>query len=177
MNEPYRLTEWFAKPQQIPAGRLFTCARPGRSLGRRQAHIGDEYVLRWVAGLPASEEETIIVSLLGKKPDGLSEFSYYSFRGGFEYHRPNCPTFGEWLNANCRPRKFEVYEFPTIDLLVPGEDLKHRAVSTILSFLEVGKTVVIVDSGGIGRTGNLLSTLSERLGVELLPQQIQPRAR
>src|SRR5450759_4717724 len=125
MSEPYRLTRWVSKTQQI-TGRLFTCARPGRSMGRKQANISDECVLAWAAGLPTSAEETIIISLLGKKANGLSEFSYYSFRGGFErwQDRPNCPTFEEWLNSHCKPRRYRVYEYPTTDLLVPPEDLK-----------------------------------------------------
>jgi hypothetical protein len=132
-------------------------------------------VLRWAAGLPAWKEETVIVSLLGKKPDGLSEFSYYSFRGGFEHRqgRPGSPTFEEWLNSNSRSRRFHVYEYPTTDVIVLPEELKNRVVAAILSLLEAGKTVVVIDSGGIGRTGNIVSAVSSRLGVRLFPQQIQ----
>ena len=61
-------------------GTLFTCARPGRSLGSKQTRINDKVVNSWIAGLPNSADEIMIISLLGRKPDGLSEFSYYSFR-------------------------------------------------------------------------------------------------
>ncbi len=173
MSEPYRLTRWAPKTEQIN-GQLFTCGRPGRSMGAKQTRISDECVLAWVAGLPTLAEEIIIVSLLGRKADGLSEFSYYSFRGGFDQpqDRPDCPTFQEWLDSHYKSRRYRVYEYPTIDLLVPPDETKRRAVTTILSLMETGKTVVVVDSGGVGRTGNILSAVASRLQVKLLPKQL-----
>jgi hypothetical protein len=170
MNEPYRLTRWAPRTDRI-AGQLFTCGRPGRSMGPKKAKISDECVLAWIAGLPTSTEETTIVSLLGRKPDGLSEFSYYSFRGGFDQppDRPDCRTFQEWLDSHHISRRYRVREYPTIDTLVPPDETKGQAVTAILSFLETGKIVVVVDSGGVGRTGNIVSAVALQLRVKLLP--------
>lgn len=49
----------------------------GRSLGS-QAAVADRLVVDWANGLPGSDE-IYIVSLLGEKPGGKSEFSFYSF--------------------------------------------------------------------------------------------------
>lgn len=173
MSEPYRLTHWSPATPQIPI-HLFTCARPGRSLGARQKTISDNYVLEWVAGLPKTTTEIAIISLLGRKADGLSEFSYYSFRGGYDQpeDRPDCPTFQEWLDSHCKPGRYSVCEYPTVDLLVPSKETKSRAVTTIVSLIESHKTVVVVDSGGIGRSGNILSAVASRMGIKLLPREL-----
>lgn len=146
-------------------------------MGAKKTKVSDECVLAWVAGLPISAEEIIIVSLLGRKPDGLSglsEFSYYSFRGGFDQpqDRPDCPTFQEWLDSHHRSRRYRVCEYPTIDTEIPTDETKCRAVTTILSFMETRKTVVVVDSGGVGRTGNIVSAVAAQLQVKLLPEQL-----
>lgn len=49
----------------------------------------------WVKGLPAANL-LYIVSLLGKKPNGYSEFSYYPFRSSKE--DDDKPTFQQWLD-------------------------------------------------------------------------------
>jgi hypothetical protein len=143
-------------------------------MGTKQMKVGDECVLAWLAGLPVSTEEIIIVSLLGRKADGLSEFSYYSFRGGFDrpQDRPDCPTFQEWLDSQHGAGRYRIYEYPTIDLLVPPDETKSPAVATILSFVKTGKTVIVVDSGGIGRSGNILSAVASQLQVKLLPKHV-----
>src|SRR5208283_79193 len=110
-DEPYRLKRHNFKDGQM-AGCLFTCARPGRSMGAKKAKIGDDVVDAWIAGIgnevdcgnsrrPLSNEQIIMISLLGRKPNGLSEFSYYSFRGGFDRpeDRPGCPTWQAWLTG------------------------------------------------------------------------------
>ena len=174
MSEPCRLTRWAPKTGQI-TGQLFTCGRPGRSMGPKKTKISDECVLAWVAGLPTSAEELVVVSLLGrKKEDGLSEFSYYSFRGGFDQpqNRPDCPTFQEWLDSHHKSRRYRVCEYPTIDTLPLSDETKCRAVTTILSFMETGKTVVVVDSGGFSRTGSIVKEVASQLQVELLPKQL-----
>src|SRR5437764_1169649 len=77
------------------AGLLFTCGRPGRSLGRT-APVSDEIVDCWIAGLP--EANTIhLISLLGTKEDGTSEYHFYSFRGNHESSAK--PTFQCWLDS------------------------------------------------------------------------------
>src|SRR5690242_2767743 len=63
-------------------GALFTCGRPGRSLGRT-ATMSDEMADCWVTGLP-NTNTLHLVSLLGTKHDGTSEYRFYSFRGSHE---------------------------------------------------------------------------------------------
>jgi hypothetical protein len=65
----------------------------------------------WVSALPKAEV-LHIVSLLGQKKGGLSEFSYYPFRSSKE--PGSKPSFQDWLNARYGER-FIVYEFPTTD--------------------------------------------------------------
>lgn len=79
LKEPYRIIRWKPRLEQVH-GQLYTCARPGRSKGLKAKRIPDEWVDAWVKGLPGSKG-VIIVSLLGQKPGGKSEFSFYSFRG------------------------------------------------------------------------------------------------
>src|SRR5712692_4307669 len=102
LKEPKRLLEWRPKTGQS-SGRLFTCARPGWSPDKKKPDtISDDVVEAWVNGLPRSSD-VVIVSLLGHKPkpDGRSEFSYYSFRSCTETLADDArrPTFQEWLDA------------------------------------------------------------------------------
>lgn len=95
----------------------------------------------------------VIVSLLGRKPDGLSEFSFYSFYGGFETQndRPGALHFSEWLNRTYPKRELELFEHPTVDFKpVPTETL-DRVKETVVPFLDSNRAVVLVDSGGEGR--------------------------
>jgi hypothetical protein len=73
-------------------------------------------VRKWADGLPNSGG-VVIVSLLGRKPDGVSEFSFYSFYGGFETQadRPGALHFGEWLDRTYPDKRFQLFEHPTID--------------------------------------------------------------
>ncbi len=98
-------------------------------MGPKQVTINDDVVVSWIAGMPSSAEEIIIMSLLGRKPDGLSEFSYYSFRGGFDRSkdRPGCPTWQEWLTKRYGS-KYRVCEFPTIDTELVPEDTKSLLI-------------------------------------------------
>src|SRR5437899_132324 len=106
-NEPANLCEWRGK-----GGRLFTCGRPGRATFERQRRQIEEGTINlWVNGLPRAEV-LHIVSLLGQKPDGFSEFDYYPFRSSQESGTK--PTFQEWLEQRYGHR-FVVHEFPTTD--------------------------------------------------------------
>lgn len=129
-------------------------------MGRDESRIKDHVVDAWIGGMPTSSEETVIVSLLGRKPKGLSEFSYYSFRGGFDKleDRPGSPTWQEWLTERYG-NKYCVCEFPTVDTEPIPEDTKRLVVTAVLGFLRSGKMVILVDSGGVGRTGNVVSTI------------------
>src|SRR5438034_508690 len=94
--KPYMLKRWrTGAPSNCHY--FFTCARPGRTSDpdSKHAQVSDELVHRWVLGLPGPN--TAIVCLLGRKPDGLSEFSFYSFYGGFDIpsEHPHCLSFQE----------------------------------------------------------------------------------
>jgi hypothetical protein len=158
LKEPCRLTEYITTGHGID-GRLFTCGRPGRSMGAKVAKISHDVVNVWLNGLPSSTGETVIVSLLGRKPRGPSEFTYYSFRGGFDQpqDRPGCPTWQEWLKSRYGSR-YRVCEFPTIDTEDIPESTKKVLFKTILEFIQAGKTVLVADSGGVGRTGRVITT-------------------
>jgi hypothetical protein len=97
---------------------------------------------------------TSVVSLLGRKPDVMSEFSFYSFVGKFDTfaERGHRPSFQEWLDQRHLGRGIQVIEHPTVDFKpVPPETLTAVA-SEIDSLLLAGRTVVLVDSGGETRT-------------------------
>ena len=86
LGEPCNLKA--CRPTVVPASGL-TCGRPGRSFSRTGA-ISDEAVECWAAGLP--EAPTLhLISLLGTKKDGKSEYSYYSFAAAM--NTPESPHF------------------------------------------------------------------------------------
>lgn len=151
--EPCNLREWI-----VPSGRLFTCGRPGRgTFSGSTRRIPLDVIKKWVSGLPQFPHVTII-SLLGHKhPSGLSEFSYYPFRSCMETGAN--PTFQEWLNSQYGPR-FIVEEFPTEDRLPMAsceyvETIRNR----VRSLLESGAAVVVIDSAGVQRTGEVCRTI------------------
>ncbi len=158
-SEPSKLKQYQSRTAPL-AGRLFTCARPGRSLGRKVSSISDEVVAAWVAGLPQSDQ-LHIVSLLGTKPNGLSEYSYYSFRGGHEssVQHSNSATFQEWLNERFGLGRFVVVDFPTIDTEPIEPTVLTDICRTVTSLLAASADVLLVDSGGEGRTGKVGATL------------------
>jgi len=158
LQEPYRLIRWKPKESSL-AGQFFTCARPGRSIDAK-ARIADEVVDIWVRGLPHSNE-VVIVSLLGRKPDGRSEFHFYSFRGASDepLDRPGCPTFQEWLDERYGSGRYFVFEYPTVDVRPLAPETISEVSAKVLSLLREGQTVVLMDSGGIGRTGTICKSL------------------
>src|SRR5215475_8886521 len=105
--EPYRLRSW-----RVTSGRLFTCGRPGRARFKDSAQVPEKVVHQWVEKLPGPG--TVIVSLLGKKKNGTSEFSFYPFRGGFD-EVSRKPSFEQWLRDNHAGQGLSVHEHPTID--------------------------------------------------------------
>jgi hypothetical protein len=102
-----------------------------------------------------------IISLLGKKRSGLSEFSYYPFRSSKE---PGAePTFQEWLDQRYGPR-FVVHEFPTVDMQgIPPDDLA-AAAQEVRDLVNGRNTVVVIDSAGAERTARVC----EACGYELM---------
>jgi hypothetical protein len=146
-NEPINLCEW-----ERNGVRLFTCGRPGRAtFGRQRTPISEETIDLWVSNLPKAET-LHIVSLLGQKTDGFSEFSYYPFRSVKESGTK--PTFEKWLNRryNCR---FVVHEFPTTDSRGIPSDVLSSLIQYLVQLAAGGAMVILVDSAGAERTARV----------------------
>lgn len=156
MVEPFRLKAW-QLPKTSP-GMFYTSARPGRSRGS-QAKVPDRVVLDWVNGLPDSSE-IYIISLLGEKPGGNSEFSFYSSFVGPD-------SFQEWLNARISNRRFHIISYPTIDLEPMTPAVLAAVSAEVRRLVSLGKIVVIVDSGGWTRTGTVAAYLNATQVAEL----------
>ena len=151
-REPCNLREW-----TVTWGKLFTCGRPGRGSFDRSKKQIPEYVIDWwVDGLP-KVPQAFIISLLGHKKSGLSEFSYYPFRSCMEAGQK--PTFQDWLTSRYGPR-FVIEEFPTEDRL-PMASCEYVAAirNRIRTLLDSGAVVIVVDSAGIQRTGEVCQTI------------------
>jgi hypothetical protein len=109
----------------------------------------------WKNGLPEADV-LHIVSLLGKKTTGLSEFSYYPFRSAEEAGTK--PTFEKWLNDRYG-RRFIVHEFPTVDGRGIPRDVLDAARCCVLDCLERGHTTVVIDSAGAERTARVCEAI------------------
>ena len=121
--------------------------------------MSDDLVHRWVLGLPGPH--TAVVSLLGRKPDGLSEFSFYSFYGGFDVSsdHPGCPSFQQWLDKSYPDLLILVREHPTCDFKPVPVATLDAAAASIDELSSAGRTVVLIDSGGQTRTGAVCRNL------------------
>jgi len=137
--EPFKKKRW-----RRGSSLLFTCARPGRSKCK-EGPVDDKIVDVWVRNLPG--QNTVIVSLLGKKPNGLSEYSFYSFYGR--------QTFQAWLNERYPDRSIQVIEHPTTDFRRIPSEVLDAAAADVSRLLAEDRTVVLVDSGGETRTRQL----------------------
>ncbi len=153
--EPFQLKRWKLDISPNDAAYFYTCARPGRSKGRDKKLVADDIVSAWVCGLP--RPDTAIISLLGRKqgPEGLSEFSYYSFWGDFDTpsERGSQPSFQEWLDQQHEHLKILVREHPTYDDRPIPYNTLAAVESDIRDLISEGRMVVVVDSGGVDRTG------------------------
>ena len=159
--EPHNLKRWMIVSSSSKNCFFYTCARPGRSMGLKGT-IPDDLVSTWVRGLPGPN--TAVVSLLGHKPGPkkLSEFSFYSFSSGLDTpsERNDQPTFQEWLDSRHGSLAILVREHPTVDgHKVPYEKLKTIA-EDVWNLMDMGHSVVAVDSGGVQRTGALSTHLN-----------------
>ena len=151
-KEPINFTQWSPKAGTDLPGALYSCGRPGRAVfGTERVSIPEEVIRDWILGLPKSEK-LHIVSLLGSKKDGYSEFQYYPFRSAKE--EVDKPTWQEWLNERYEGR-FIIHEFPTVDAQGKQKEVLDSASRCILALLEGGNTVVVVDSAGAERTGRV----------------------
>ena len=156
--EPYRLRRW---NERLSTDRLafYTCARPGRSKSASDK-VADEMVYKWLQGLPG-DEKVAIVSLLGRKQDGMSEFWFYSFCSAFESpeERRRRPTFAEWIDESNQDRPMKVVEHPTIDFEKIPCEILDAVERDVRRLLEDGWTVILVDSGGMTRTDQVCKHL------------------
>lgn len=152
--EPYKLRRW-RRGSSNDSVSLYTCARPGRSKGKNGS-VSDRLVDKWVQGLPGNPPR-VIVSLLGRKPTGLSEFSFYSFAGEFETpkERGRRPLFLDWLLQRHPGSIEKVIEYPTTDFSPVEEKTLAPAATDINVCLSAGRTVVLMDSGGETRIRQL----------------------
>ena len=154
--EPCNLKQWEVDTSGGNIAHFYTCARPGRSKGPK-GRVPDQIVSAWVEGLP--RPDTAIVSLLGRKQGsmGNSEFSYYSFSGGFDTcsERGSKPSLQEWLDTQHEQLRIPVREYPTYDYRPISFERLTAIEADIRHLISVGRTVVVVDSGGETRTGRV----------------------
>ncbi len=117
--------------------------------------MSDDLVHRWalgLLGLPGPNKA--IVSLLGRKPDGTSEFSFYSFYGGFDDPSESSGklSFQQWLDLRLGEGSIVLREHPTCDFRSPSSSTLDAVVSDNYGLMSERRTVVLVDSGGETRT-------------------------
>ena len=158
IDEPVNLREWEPRAAAPAHARLYTAGRPGRGTpgyGLVRRAVDNAIIDRWVAGLP-SAEVLHIVSLLGKKTDGFSEYAYYPFRSCLE--AGSQPSSQDWLHQRHGPR-FLVHEFPTTDVRGIEDDLMERIGTCVRRLLHEGHTVLIIDSAGAERTARVCEQL------------------
>jgi hypothetical protein len=155
-KEPMNLSEWGPPTAVRQGGRLFTCGRPGRAtFGRDKRPVDDGTIDLWVKGL-FEARPLHIISLLGQKTNGFSEFDYYPFRSSKESGTK--PTFQEWLHQHYG-RCFVVHEFPTVDRRGIPPDILKAVARRVLDLIENGSTVVVVDSAGAERTARVCEAI------------------
>jgi hypothetical protein len=131
---PYgkRRRKKIASPKRIA---FFTCARPGRSLGSTQ-RVPDDVVHKWVKTLPGPHRT--IVSLLGHKPNGRSEFLFCTFHGKDDTPRKahGKQPWQAWLDHHHYER---------------GRDVERLRAE--------GCTIILIDSCGQTHTGTVCKHL------------------
>lgn len=160
MKEPINLREWRPVTTVPKRGCLLTCGRPGRgTFGRQKKLVADDIIDLWVQGLPKAEE-LHIVSLLGQKTTGFSEFGYYPFQSSKETGTK--PTFQEWLNDRY-PQQFVVHEFPTTDGQGIPPDVLKEVTRYLLDLIENGKSVLVIDSAGAERVARVCGKMRYKI--------------
>ena len=163
MTEPLNLRRWQLNNLSSNRPYFWTCARPGKSLGP-DVSVPDPIVSQWVESV--SGPETVIISLLGRKMawNGVSEYSYYTFHGPWDTpeERAGKPSFQEWLDQHHTGVGILVREHPTMDDL-PDPIIPPQKIDAIAQdvehFVAEHRTVVVVDSFGMSRTGLVVEYL------------------
>ena len=151
--EPCRKRRWrkASSPERIA---FYTCSRPGRSLSETDP-VPDQIIHKWVKRLPGPN--TTVISLLGRKPDRTSEFSFYTFRSELDLagETRRGKSFREWLDHHHGDRGINVVEHPTIDYQGVPQPTRTAIAEDVNRLLTGGRTVVLIDSGGQQRTGTV----------------------
>ena len=133
-----------------------------RHLWRDKIRVDDDTIDKWVNGLPKANVLHII-SLLGQKTNGFSEFDYYPFQSSKE-SGPK-PTFQEWFDERCG-RRFVVHEFPTVDAREIPSDVLKTVKRLLIELIENRSTVVVIDSGGAERTARVCESIGYKRVVQ-----------
>ncbi len=156
--EPCNLRRWKQRTSQTPQN-IHTAGRPGRSLGSR-CQVPDETVSLWLERLRHLAPLSIL-SLLGAKPDGRDEHSFYSFR--------TADGFRDWLARNAG---FDVTieNFPTVDYDEVPRELVREVETAVSAALAAGRSVLIMDSAGVQRSGAVCNAIG------LVPDRENPPA-
>lgn len=156
-RKPHNLTRWALTDS--PDWSFWTCARPGRHRGP-SADVPDEDVHLWVTSMleHLDRRPLVLVSLLGRKETGKSEFSFYSFHGGYDVPGESSGGFfAAWL-ARHYPDVVLV-EHPTTDAVPVPDEVVSAVEVDIWHFTEAGAAVVIFDSFGLVRTGEVAQAI------------------
>lgn len=114
---------------------------------------------KWVKGLPGSH--TTIISLLGHKRDGTSEFSFYSF-GGKDDNSSEArgkKPFQQWLDDHCAEKDIRLLEYPTTDFESIRSEILEDIARDVPRLLAEDRTIVLMDSGGETRTRSVCRCL------------------
>jgi len=90
------------------------------------------------------QRNVVVVSLLGKKPNGRSEFSYYSFYD-------EGLSLQQWIDANYGDKAVKVIEHQTCDSRLVPDQVLAAIKSDVLKAWSERRTVVLMDSGGVQR--------------------------
>lgn len=158
-TEPMNLREWSPRSDTFAGGRLFTCGRPGRAVyGTAWREVPIDVIDDWLSRLPQANV-VHLVSLLGQKRKGDSEFFYYPFRS--EHEADERPTFQAWLDER-RPHRFVVHEFPTTDMRGIPDEVLFAVTERVRSLLAAEALVVVIDSAGAERTARVCEELGFR---------------
>ena len=166
--EPFNLKCWELRDSPDNVAYFYTCARPGRSHGQDD-HVSETLISSWVVGLPG--KGTVVISILGRKKNRrkLSEFCYYPFYGEWDEasKRQRKPSFQEWLDQEHQTRQIVVREDSTYDYdrrPIPPFIL-NSVEGDVKRLLSEGRTVIVMDSDDVGRTGQIC----EHLGATEVP--------
>ena len=163
MPEPHHFRRWKRAGTSEPIP-VYTCGRPGRSLGSKGA-VSDSTVKLWLRGLQTKlpqQRPLAILSLLGTKPDGTDEHSFYSFR--------TSDGFVEWLGQNA-PFDVTLEHFATVDFQSVPRSLADSVGLAFEREQQAGRSVLILDSGGEQRTGAVCRMIGLTEDPRTLPEE------